>query len=144
MSKKVQIAIAVLFVLGIIGAIVYQGRETTVYFQTPAEVLANPKAFTNKTIRIGAMVAPGSMVWDAAQVQLRFSLTEDGKQALPVVFSGVKPDMFKEGQGAVAEGRLGEDGVFRADQVLVKHSEEYKTKAKDHKDKAEMTRSLVK
>ncbi|MDH4121177.1 MAG: cytochrome c maturation protein CcmE [Deltaproteobacteria bacterium] len=126
MSRQIQYLIAALAVVAILGGVVYMGTRTTVYFRTPSEILAEPEAFRHKPIRVGALVEKGSAHWDAQKVRLTFRVTEDMEHFIPVVFDGVKPDMFKDGQGVVVEGRLGDDGVLVASQVLVKHSEEYR------------------
>ena len=107
----------------------------TVFFYTPQEVLASPNKFKDKTIRIGALVQKGSVEWNATDINLSFNITENGKELIPVVFEGVKPDLFREGQGVVVEGKM--NGLrFEANQLLVKHSEEY-TIDNDHKKKKE-------
>jgi cytochrome c-type biogenesis protein CcmE len=127
MQRRIQILIGGLIVLAILGAIAYKGVQTTVAFYSPTEVLAAPDAFQNKTIRIMALVEPQSTRWDADAVRLGFNITEDSRRFIPVEFRGVKPDMYREGQGIVVEGRLDRQGVFQASNLLVKHSEEYKT-----------------
>lgn len=125
MQRRIQIIIGGVIVAAILAAIAYKGVETTVAFYTPAEVLVAPDSFRNKTIRIMAMVEPRSTRWDAEAVRLAFKITEDSRQFIPVEFRGVKPDMYREGQGIVVEGRLDPQGTFQATNLLVKHSEEY-------------------
>lgn len=125
MQRRIQIIAGAVIIAAILGAIAYKGVETTVAFYTPAEVLAAPDAFRNKTIRIMAMVEPQSTRWDADAVRLAFKITEDSRQFIPVEFRGVKPDLYREGQGIVVEGRLDPQGTFQATNLLVKHSEEY-------------------
>ena len=72
------------------------------------------------------------------------SITEDSKRLIPVVYDGVKPDMYREGQGVVVEGRMDGGGVLRADTLLVKHSEEYSIDEAKVKDKERMYRTLMK
>jgi cytochrome c-type biogenesis protein CcmE len=127
MQRRMQLIIGGLIVLAILAAIAYKGVETTVAFYSPAEVLAAPQAFQNKTIRIMALVEPKSTNFDANALRLAFKITEDSKRFIPVEFRGVKPDMYREGQGIVVEGRLDPQGTFQATNLLVKHSEEYKT-----------------
>ena len=114
----------------------------TVFFYTPAEVLASPAEFEDKTIRIGALVEQGSVDWNAQAIQLSFKITEDGKKSIPVYYAGVKPDLFREGQGVVVEGKM--NGLrFEASQLLVKHSEEYKVKTEHKKSKEEYYKSIL-
>lgn len=143
MRKSIQLMIGGAIVVAILVAVLYQGFQTTVFFHTPEEILAAPQEFTGRTIRIGALVEPGSTEWNAEQVRLRFQVTEDSRHFIPVVFDGVKPDMFREGQGVVVEGRLDGSGTFRADQVLVKHSEEYTVDPR-YVDKEQAYQTLMK
>ena len=116
-------------------------QEMTVFFYTPEEVLANPSKFENKTIRIGALVQRGSVEWDAQDIRISFNITEDGKKNIPVFYDGVKPDMFREGQGVVVEGKM-KDQRFEAVQLLVKHSEEYTVETKHKKTKEDYYKSI--
>ncbi|MBF0238288.1 MAG: cytochrome c maturation protein CcmE [SAR324 cluster bacterium] len=143
MKTKYKFLIGGLVVFGAIVALSIVGlQEMTVFFYTPQEILAAPDDFQEKTIRIGAMVEKGSIDWDAGKIKLAFRMTEDSQHYIPVVFHGVKPDMFKEGQGVVVQGQLQGD-TFYADELLVKHSEDYKLEAGDHKNKQEMYKSLM-
>ncbi len=141
--RYIQFAIGGAIIAAILIAVLYQGVQSTVFFVTPSEILAAPDKYRNRTIRIGALVEPSSTAWDAAAVQLRFKVTEDSKTFIPVVFNGVKPDMYREGQGVVVEGQLDDRGVFRATQVLVKHSEEYKVDKGKVQDKEHLYKTLV-
>ena len=96
-------------------------RESLVFFQTPSEIVAKAPA-PDRRLRIGGLVEEGS-VDRAAGGTVRFRVT-DGAAAVWVSYVGILPDLFREGQGVVAEGRL-EHGVFMADQVLAKHDENY-------------------
>ena len=116
-------------------------QEMTVFFYTPVEVLANPSMFENKTIRIGALVQRGSVVWDAHDIRLSFNITEDGKKNIPVFYDGVKPDLFREGQGVVVEGKM-KGQRFEAVQLLVKHSEEYTVESEHKKTKEDYYKSI--
>ena len=136
MKTRTKFVIGGFFIFSIIVALSIQGlQEMTVFFYTPQEVLASPNKFKDKTIRIGALVQKGSVEWNATDINLSFNITENGKELIPVVFEGVKPDLFREGQGVVVEGKM--NGLrFEANQLLVKHSEEY-TIDNDHKKKKE-------
>lgn len=92
------------------------------YFYTPADIAAG-KAEQGKAIRLGGMVERGSVQRQSNGITIRFTVT-DGKARTPVVYRGIVPDLFREGSGAVAEGRL-EGGVFVADTILAKHDERY-------------------
>jgi cytochrome c-type biogenesis protein CcmE len=97
-------------------------RERASYFYTPADIAAG-KAVQGRSMRLGGMVERGSIVRQPDGVTIRFVLT-DGKAETPVVYRGIVPDLFREGSGAVAEGRL-QNGAFTADTILAKHDERY-------------------
>ena len=104
--------------------LIYAGvTQSAVYFVTPAELQAAP--VSGKAYRLGGMVVPGTLTWDAPTLALRFSLS-DGKATVPVRHRGTPPDLFGEGRGAVVEGRWTKDGYFDASLIMAKHSEEYK------------------
>jgi cytochrome c-type biogenesis protein CcmE len=97
-------------------------RDRASYFYTPADIVAG-KATDGQPARLGGMVEKGS-VWRAGDgVTIRFVVT-DGKAQTPVVFRGIVPDLFREGSGAVAEGKM-QGGTFVADTILAKHDERY-------------------
>jgi len=97
-------------------------RNQASYFYTPADI-AGGKAHDGEAMRLGGMVERGSIQRARDGVTIRFLMT-DGKAQTPVVFRGIAPDLFREGSGAVAEGRL-ERGTFMADTILAKHDERY-------------------
>jgi cytochrome c-type biogenesis protein CcmE len=97
-------------------------KDRASYFYTPADIAAG-KAAQGQAMRLGGMVERGSIERQADGVTIRFTLT-DGHARTPVVFRGIVPDLFREGSGAVAEGRL-ENGTFVADTILAKHDERY-------------------
>ena len=142
MKTRTKFVIGGFVIFATLAAISIQGlQKATVFFYTPQEVLAAPADFENKTIRIGALVQPGSVEWNARQIQLAFKVTEDSKHFIPVVYQGVKPDMFREGQGVVVEGKM-QGEVFRAQQLLVKHSEDYTVDPENQKSKEAYYQSL--
>jgi cytochrome c-type biogenesis protein CcmE len=97
-------------------------RERVSYFYTPVEIAAG-KAEQGRAVRLGGMVERGSVQRAADGVTIRFLVT-DGQAQTPVVFRGIVPDLFREGSGVVAEGRL-QAGTFVADTILAKHDERY-------------------
>ena len=97
-------------------------KDRAAYFYTPADIAAG-KAADGQAIRLGGMVEKGSIQRQSDGVTIRFLLT-DGKARTPVTFRGIVPDLFREGSGAVAEGRM-ERGTFVADTILAKHDERY-------------------
>jgi cytochrome c-type biogenesis protein CcmE len=104
-----------------VGLVLNAFRSNLVFFFTPSQVAAN-EAPRERVFRIGGLVSPGSVQRDGTTV--RFVVTDTAK-TIPVVFTGILPDLFREGKGVVAQGRLQPDGTFRADQVLAKHDENY-------------------
>jgi len=112
-----------LVVLGVAaGLVLYAMRDSIVFFYSPSEV-AEMKIAPGTRFRLGGLVETGSVVRGEGTT-VRFVITDQAK-TLPVTFTGVLPDLFREGQGVVAEGVLGADGVFQADNVLAKHDENY-------------------
>ncbi len=112
------LAVAVFLVL-------FAMRDSIVFFNSPTDV-AERHVAPGTRIRLGGLVSPGSVVHGDGLV-VRFEVS-DGNRAIPVTFQGILPDLFREGQGIVAEGTLEPGGVFRADNVLAKHDETYMPK----------------
>jgi cytochrome c-type biogenesis protein CcmE len=98
-------------------------RENILYFYSPTEVLAGEAPVGHK-FRLGGLVVEGSVKRETDGLTVHFGLTDTAKE-IPVMYSGILPDLFREGQGIVAHGRLNEAGVFVADEVLAKHDENY-------------------
>ena len=122
--KRAALIVGGLAVLGLIVALVLNAFQSNlVFFFSPTQVAAG-EAPKGKSFRIGGMVKEGSIQREADGVTLRFVVTDTEKD-LAVAYKGILPDLFKEGKGAVAQGKLGEDGVFVASEVLAKHDENY-------------------
>jgi cytochrome c-type biogenesis protein CcmE len=98
-------------------------QENIVFFFTPSQMLAKDIS-PDRRLRIGGLVEEGSVGRRPDGITIEFQVT-DLNRSVPVVFTGILPDLFREGQGVVAEGYLGADGVFRATDVLAKHDETY-------------------
>ena len=98
-------------------------RENLVFFFSPTQVAAK-EAPVNRSFRVGGLVQEGSLKRDTDGLTVRFTVTDTAAN-VPVVYKGILPDLFKEGRGCVAQGRLDNSGVFIADQVLAKHDENY-------------------
>jgi cytochrome c-type biogenesis protein CcmE len=119
----VLVAAAVLGV-GIAVALALRAFEQNLlYFYSPSQV-SRGEAPGDKRFRVGGLVVVGSVARAPGSLTVRFRLT-DTLHELPVTYSGILPDLFREGQGIVTHGRLGADGVFAADEVLAKHDENY-------------------
>ena len=98
-------------------------RNNLVFFFSPTQVAAK-EAPIDRTFRIGGLVQEGTLQREQDGLTVRFTVT-DTAQSIPVVYKGILPDLFKEGRGCVAQGKLNADGVFQAEQVLAKHDENY-------------------
>jgi cytochrome c-type biogenesis protein CcmE len=122
--KRIALIVAGLAVLGIAAALVLNAfRSNLVFFFTPTQVAAH-EAPQGRNFRIGGLVEKGSVKRQPDGVTVRFVVT-DTARSVPVMFSGILPDLFREGKGVVAQGKLGADGVFAASEVLAKHDENY-------------------
>jgi cytochrome c-type biogenesis protein CcmE len=121
-QRLVLVAAAVAAVLLAVLLAMWGLKDRAAYFYTPADIAAG-KAAESQAIRLGGMVERGSIQRGPDGVTIRFVVT-DGKAATPVLYRGIVPDLFREGSGAVAEGRL-QGGIFVADTILAKHDERY-------------------
>ena len=109
--------------LGVATALVLNAFQSNlVFFFTPTQVAQN-EAPKDRTFRIGGLVEEGSVVREKDALTVRFKVT-DTARTVPVVYSGILPDLFEEGQGMVGQGRY-EDGTFKATEILAKHDETY-------------------
>ncbi len=122
--------------LGVAAALVLNAFQSNlVFFFTPSQIAAN-EAPQGRPFRVGGMVEAGSLTREPNSLTVRFRVT-DTAQTIPVTYTGLLPDLFKEGKGVVAQGTLGPDGVFHATEVLAKHDENYMPpQAKDAIDTA--------
>ncbi len=98
-------------------------QSNLVFFFTPSQVKAN-EAPHGRAFRVGGLVVEKSLQRERDGLTVRFNVT-DTAQTIPVTYTGILPDLFKEGKGVVAQGRLGPDGIFHASEVLAKHDENY-------------------
>ena len=110
--------------LGVATALVLNAFQSNmVFYLTPTQVATN-EAPRDRAFRVGGLVEEGSLVREKDALTVRFKVT-DTARTIPVVYTGILPDLFKEGKGVIAQGRVGADGVFRATEVLAKHDENY-------------------
>lgn len=122
--RRLYAVLAGMVMLGIAAALVLTAlRDNLVFFYSPSD-LAEKTVAANQRIRIGGLVEEKSVVKTNGGRTILFTVT-DMQTALPVRYTGVLPDLFREGQGVVAEGKLLPDGVFEASEVLAKHDENY-------------------
>ena len=122
-QRLVLVALAVVALLGAVLLAMWGLQDRAAYFVTPSDIAAG-KAAPDRAMRLGGMVVKGTLKRDADGLTVRFTVS-DGKAQTPVVFRGITPDLFKEGNGVVAEGRLDPNGLFVADNILAKHDERY-------------------
>mgnify|MGYP006350643761 CR=1 FL=1 len=122
--RKLALIVLVVAALGVAAALVLNAfNSNLVFFFSPTQV-ANGEAPTSRAFRIGGLVEEGSIKRQADGLTVNFVVTDTAK-SIPVTYTGILPDLFKEGKGVVAEGKLGSDGLFIATQVLAKHDENY-------------------
>jgi len=122
--KRIALIVGGLVVLGLVVALVLNAFQSNlVFFFSPTQVAAG-EAPKGQAFRIGGMVKMGSIQREPDGVTMRFVIT-DTEQDMAVAYKGILPDLFKEGKGAVAEGKLAADGLFVAGTVLAKHDENY-------------------
>jgi cytochrome c-type biogenesis protein CcmE len=124
--KHQRLVLVVLAATAMIGAVLlamWGLQDRAAYFVTPSDIAAR-KVPADKSMRLGGMVVKGSLKRNPDGITIRFTVS-DGKAETPVVFRGITPDLFKEGSGVVAEGRLDPNGLFVADNILAKHDERY-------------------
>ena len=122
-QRLTLIALAGLLLLGATALVLTALRDSMAFFISPSEVAAGAYQ-PGQRFRLGGLVEAGSVARDAVDATVRFSVT-DQVSAVPVTYTGLLPDLFREGQGIVAEGTLRADGVFEATEVLAKHDENY-------------------
>lgn len=124
--RRQRMALVGLLVLGVAAAVTFAYtafQENLLYYYTPTDVHAG-KAPTDRVFRVGGMVTKGSFAREPGSLEAKFVLT-DYAETVQVSYSGVLPDLFGEGQGIIARGRLDAGGNFVAEEVLAKHDENY-------------------
>ena len=123
-QRRVTLVVGIL--VGVSAAVALAVRamnENVMFFFDPTQV-ASGEAPIDKRFRLGGMVRPGTVVREPGTLEMSFVVT-DFQKDVSVKYSGIVPDLFRENQGVVAHGRLGNDGVFVADEILAKHDENY-------------------
>jgi len=140
--KRIAIIAGGLAAIGIASALVLNALDSNIaLYVTPSEVAAG-KAPKDKAFRIGGMVKEGSI--KRVDTTVSFVVTDTAKD-IPVSYTGILPDLFKEGKGAVVQGKLGPDGRFTASEVLAKHDENYMPPAAQHAvDQAQKAQQTLK
>jgi cytochrome c-type biogenesis protein CcmE len=126
-AKNQRLTLLILAAVAVIGAVLlgmWGLKDNAAFFYAPADV-ARKGIPADRNVRIGGMVRQGSIVRDPDGVTIRFVVGDETPATIPVRFTGIAPDLFKENSGVVAEGRFQPDGLFVADEILAKHDENY-------------------
>lgn len=116
--------------------------ENLVFFRTPGEVLAMGDGIVGDPIRLGGQVVPGTVQWNAEAIELRFRLQDENGESIEVHATKAPPQMFTEGIGVIVEGKLTAGGIFESDNLMVKHSNEYRPPA-EGEHPADLYKTLV-
>ncbi len=141
--RKATVVLAAVVLLGVFGYLMLgQLEDNVVLFRTPAELVALGNKAYDVPMRLGGQVEPGSVQWNAEQLDLRFKV-KDGEVSVLVHSKGAPPQMFRDGMGVVIEGKYSRDGTFESTNLLIKHSEEYRA-PKDGEMPQQMYKTLVK
>lgn len=125
-TRKKRLILVALIIVGVAGAgavAITALNDNMLFFVSPTDVHAEI-APPDRQIRLGGLVAAGSVERDSDSLAVRFVVT-DGNHDVPVSFAGILPDLFREGQGVIAHGYLDENGLFHAHEVLARHDETY-------------------
>jgi len=135
-KKTMYIILGALTGLGLaVGLVLYALKNNVSLYFTPTQVF-NKEAPQGRSFRVGGLVEAGSVKRQADGLTVYFNVT-DTTRAMPVIYKGILPDLFKEGKGVVAQGKMEADGIFHAEEVLAKHDENYMPpEAKDALEKA--------
>ncbi len=142
-QKKLMFIVAGIAVVGIaVGLVLYALKSSVSLYFTPTQVF-NKEAPQGRSFRVGGLVVEHSLKRENDGLTVHFEVT-DTARSMPVTYKGILPDLFKEGKGVVAQGKLGKDGVFQADEVLAKHDENYMPpEAKQALEQAAKSQSAV-
>ncbi|MGR9054283.1 MAG: cytochrome c maturation protein CcmE [Gammaproteobacteria bacterium] len=123
-KKRLIVILSILLGSGaVVGLVLYALQQNINLYYAPTQI-AGGEAPVDRRIRVGGLVVVGSVKRAGDSLKVGFTLT-DGGHTVPIEFTGILPDLFREGQGIIAMGKLDAHGVFRADEVLAKHDENY-------------------
>ncbi|MGX7895181.1 cytochrome c maturation protein CcmE [Tsuneonella sp. HG222] len=140
-QRLVLVVVALIAILAAGALAAWALRNQASYFYVPSDVAANPPV-PGQAVRLGGMVEAGSLKTQADGVTINF-VVGDGDARVPVVFSGIVPDLFVEGSGVVAEGSFEADGTFRASNLLAKHDENYIPRELEHMTEAQKLQAVA-
>jgi cytochrome c-type biogenesis protein CcmE len=122
-QRLILVIVALLLLGGASGLVLFALSDSVAFFVTPSDI-ASGRVDPDKRFRLGGLVVDGSIERGGADGVIQFRLTDQVSE-VAVHYQGILPDLFREGQGIVCQGVLGEDGVFQASEVLAKHDESY-------------------
>ena len=143
-AKNQRLTLLVLAIAAVLGAVLLAMsalRDQAAYFYAPGDV-AREGPPVGRAVRIGGMVQAGSLERAPDGVTIRFTIKDETPHTIPVRFTGIVPDLFKENSGVVAEGRFDPSGLFVADNILAKHDENYMPPQLDRKKGEHKSESL--
>ncbi len=124
-SGALKYGIGIAIILAAVGVLLSSSLNTNLtFFITPSEYASDVSKYTDRTVRLGGVVEPGTKSFDLKTLELRFKIS-DGATTYPVYYKGVPPDLMREGIGVTVQGKF-QNGVFQGEELLVKHSEEYR------------------
>lgn len=122
--KRLALVLGGVAAVAVVATLVFKAfNSNMMFFYSPSDVMAK-KAPVGQSFRLGGMVEEGTLERENDGLTVHFMVTDNAK-SIPVTYVGILPDLFREGQGVVAQGKLGHDGKFVADEVLAKHDENY-------------------
>lgn len=124
--RRKRLTLALVIVVGVgaaVGLTLYALKQNINLFYSPSQIVAGEAPF-NRSVRVGGLVVPGSVQREPNSLKVVFTLTDTAQQ-VQVQYTGILPDLFREGQGIIARGRLVDGGSIQADEVLAKHDENY-------------------
>ncbi|NJK44794.1 MAG: cytochrome c maturation protein CcmE [Pleurocapsa sp. SU_196_0] len=124
-SGALKYGVALVLILGAIGLLLSSSLNSNLtFFITPSEYARDTAKYENRTVRLGGVVEPNTKSFDLNTLELRFKIS-DGSTVYPVYYKGAPPDLMREGIGVTVQGKF-QNGVFNGEELLVKHSEEYR------------------
>ncbi|MBT0668072.1 cytochrome c maturation protein CcmE [Novosphingobium profundi] len=141
-QRLVLLGIAMVVLIGAAILAIWALRNQASYFYVPREIIANPPE-SSRGVRLGGMVEKGSIHTLPDGVSIAF-VVEDNQAKVPVTFRGIVPSLFVEGSGVVAEGHMGSDGTFVADNLLAKHDENYVPREMQNMTGKQMQQAMAK
>lgn len=130
-NPRVKLIVGIVIILGGLGYLMFTGfSNSSSYFVTIAQMREKGDAIVGKSLKVSGKIVGESVKWDSQKIQLTFEIRDDQGRTIPIVYNGIKPDNFEDGKEALMDGRLGSDGVFTAQSLLVKCPSKYEAEKK--------------